>query len=127
MAGNDMSELTQLVADLRSAPDRVVSEVVEAIEETGEAVRDDWQELASAANPAHAKKYSKTIFARMDYSLKRTVTAIIRPRRGGQGNLGEVLERGTRLSRAQWSNRKAVARNEPGLLKRIEKAAGDTL
>jgi hypothetical protein len=128
-AGDDFQEIVDLAIDLGNAPKKVIPLVRKVMEDSGDKLAEDWSKNAKGPSGRHAKKYPKTIFARVDLKRDGEIAAIIQPRRGGAGNLGEVLELpgGGIRSAPQQAGRKALRDNEKDIERKLLDAAEDAL
>lgn len=88
-----MSDLEQLVADLRGASRRVQRQAHDLVSEAGTRVRDDARRLAPKTGlPHYADKITTETFTSW---ATGSVYAEVGPEKGGQGSLGHILEYGT--------------------------------
>jgi hypothetical protein len=123
----DFSEFTELTADLGEVPKKLIPAVRDVVEDKGQLIAADWADEASTLSGTHAKKYAKTIFSKMDLYTSGVIGASIKPRRGHQGNLGEVLELGggSIKSSPQQAGRKALKNHESDFIEKVADAGRD--
>ena len=86
-----LSDLNDIVADLRGAGEWVGQRSIEVTQKAGEKVRDDARRLAPRTGLPHYGAAITSEVRRSGY----TVEAEIGPEKGGQGSLGHILEFGT--------------------------------
>ena len=125
----DFSGIDSLVADLGEVPLKVIPLVRTAVEVTARNIKEDWRAEAKGGAGSHARKYPTSIGYEMDLVTDGSIGATIKPKRGGQGNLGEVLEDGGGGVRSapQKNIDKALRANLSDFEKGILKAGGDAL
>jgi hypothetical protein len=122
----DFSDLEAFTVELGQVAQKLIPAVRDVVEKTAETVRDDWQDDAKRQNPrGAAKSYPRSIFYQMKLDTDGSIGAEIKPRRGGAGNFGEVLEfaGGGILSAPQESGRKAAKASEADFADGLAKAA----
>lgn len=124
----DFSELTQLAADLTSAPAKANRNVQKAVEVTARNVKDDWRQgamvSAERGNVASAYPYS------IDYDMEvgsGEIAAEIGPNLGRKGGSAGFLEeaKGRVRSAPQHAGRDAVRANESDFVRGLQIAVFD--
>lgn len=110
-AGDDVSDLEQLAADLRSAGQWAQLQARDLVDEAGVRVRDDARRLAPKRGLPH---YAKKITSETGINrVTGEVYAEVGPEKGGQGSLGHILEFGTSRTPPHAHLGPALDREEP--------------
>lgn len=122
----DFSDITKLVTDLGSAPEKASTNIRKAVQVTSQHVRDDWREPweGSETMPGAARSIS--------YDIKGVsgsgVSAEVGPVLGGQGSLVGLFEEGDALNvGARGFGLAALQKNMADFERGLTKAVEDVL
>jgi HK97 gp10 family phage protein len=119
----DASELATLSADVDKAADKAVKEIEKVIEKAAVNIKKDWRSNARATSGTHARLYPYTI----TYDKRGPLEVEIGPEWRKQGKLGPILENGSVNNPPHHNGKRAADKEEPKLIKYLEKITGDIL
>jgi HK97 gp10 family phage protein len=120
----DAHELDALADDLKAGAEKAEKGVEKVLRKAAVNIKKEWRRNARATSGRSARHYPNTINYDEENSGMRYV---IGPDKRGQGNLGAILEYGSVHNPPHHNGLRAADKEEPKLLKYIEKAAGDVL
>ena len=119
----DASELDALAADFEKATDKAEKEIEKVIEKAAVNIKKDWRSNARATSGRHARLYPYSI----TYDKRGALEFEIGPNRVRQGKLAPILEDGSVNNPPHHNGKRAADKEEPKLIKYLEKIVGDIL